>query len=403
MTSSGRRLILWGAIGVLMAAGLFLAFREQPIPVDLVAVDRGPVTVTLDEEGRTRVRDIYTLSAPIAGSLQRIEANAGDAVIAEVSVLAAIRPTEPTLLDAREEARVRAEIEAARANLALARAEVDRATADLSFAETELIRARTLVERAAASERSLDLARTERDRARAALRTSEAQVLARAAELDKALAELMQATDAADLGQEGCCIHVIAPISGHVLRVIHENEGVVAAGEALIELGALDDMEVLVEALSTEAVAVRKGAPVAIERWGGGRTLTGTVRRVEPYGFTKISALGIEEQRVNVLIDFDDPAEAATLLGHGYRVETRVRIDAEPDAVRAPLAALFRDGGDWAVFAVADGRADKRTVTVGLMNDRVVEITEGLEPGDTLILRPDSRIEPDVLVAEREG
>ncbi len=402
MTSGAKRTLLWGLVAAVIAAGLVMALRDRPVPIDSALVDRGTVIVTLNEEGRTRVRDIYTLSAPIAGTLERIEAEAGDAVVARVSVLAAIRPTEPTLLDAREEARVRAEIAAARANLDLARAVVERVHADIRFAENELERARTLVETSVASERTFDLALTEWERAQAALRTAEAQVVARAAELDRALAELMQATDAADHGQEGCCVHVISPISGHVLRVIHENEGVVAAGEPLIELGALDAMEVLVEALSTEAVSVRPGAPVAIERWGGGRELNGRVRRVEPYGFTKVSALGIEEQRVNILIDFEDPAEAATLLGHGYRVETRTEVARSEDAVRAPLAALFRTNDSWTVFVVRDGRATLQPVDVGLINDRVVEINGGLSPGDAVILRPDTRIATGVAVVERD-
>jgi HlyD family secretion protein len=403
MSSTAKRYLIWGAVGLAVLAGLVFAFRPIPVPVDLAEIDRGTVTVTLDEEGRTRVRDIYTVSAPIPGRVERIQANSGDRVIANVSVLAAIRPMEPTLLDARREASVRAEIEAAKANLDLARASVDRAGADLKFAETELTRARTLVERSVVSNRELDLAETERDRARAALKSARANVLARRADLERAQAELTQATDAADLGSEGCCIHVIAPISGHVLRVLHEDEGVVPAGEPLIELGALDDMEVVVEALSTEAVKVVDRAPVAIERWGGGETLRGHVRRVEPYGFTKVSALGIEEQRVNVLVDFEEPERAGGLLGHGYRVEVRVRLDEAADAVRVPVAALFRADNRWAVFSVTDGRVALREISLGLMNDRTAEVLTGLEPGEKVVLRPDDRIENGVLVVPRPG
>lgn len=402
MTATTKRILIWSVVGAIVAAGLALSFWPRAVPVDLVIVDRGPVVVTVDEEGKTRVREVYTVSAPIAGTLQRVQVEEGDAVIGRVSVLAAIQPVEPTLLDARAEARVLAQIAAARANLELARAEVERARADLALAEIEVGRARTLVERRVVAERSLDIAETEVKRTRAALGTAEAQVLVRAAELERAQAELVQASDALNGGQDTCCVHVMAPISGQVLRVLHENEGVVAAGEPLVELGDLSDMEVVVEALSTEAVKITRGAPVAIERWGGGIVLSGTVRRIEPYGFTKISALGIEEQRVNVLIDFTDASGAGEKLGHGFRVETRTEVARAADAVRVPLAALFRDGGGWAAFIVNDGRARRQQVSLGLLNDVTAEVTDGLAPGDILVLRPDDRIDDGVRVEPRD-
>ncbi|NQW12458.1 MAG: HlyD family efflux transporter periplasmic adaptor subunit [Alphaproteobacteria bacterium] len=402
MTVTSKRLLIWSALGAVIVAGLALSFWPRPVPVDLVEVDRGSVVATVNEEGKTRVREVYIVSAPITGTLQRIRIEDGDMVLGQVSVLAAIRPVEPTLLDAREEARVLAQISAARANLELSRAEVERARADLAFAEIELTRARILVRREVASERSLDVAETEVKRAEAALRIAEAQVLVRAAELERAQAELMQANDALDTSHDTCCVHVIAPISGRVLRVIREDEGVVSAGEPLVELGELGDMEVVVEALSTDAVKIAEGAPVVIERWGGGAALSGTVRRIEPYGFTKISALGIEEQRVNVLVDFDDAKEAGHKLGHGYRVETQIETARVPDAVRVPLAALFRDGGGWAVFIVIEGRARHRGVTLGLLNDQIAEVIGGLAPGDILVSRPDDRIGDSVRVVSRE-
>jgi len=401
MTLRQRRVALWIALGVLVAAGLAYAFAPRPVPVDLVTVERGPLTVTLDEEGETRVRDVFVLSAPVAGRARRIEVEVGDLVTGGESVVTEIEPIDPSLLDVRSEREARAAVQAAVAARELAEAELDRARAELDFARSERARQQGLAARGIASQRERDTAERAFRTARAALETARAAVQARSFEVDRARARLVTPGEVAAAAGECACIGVRAPVSGVVLRVLHESEGVVAAGEPLVEIGDPSDLEVLAELLSPDAVRVRAGMPVWIEQWGGAERLVGRVRRVEPYGFTKVSALGIEEQRVNVLIDLVDPAEQWLRLGHGYRVEARIVLWQADDVVKAPLSALFREGDGWAVFAQEDGRARLRPVSRGRHDGLEAEIREGLAPGDVIVRYPSERVGDGTRIAPR--
>ncbi|HET6520862.1 MAG TPA: HlyD family efflux transporter periplasmic adaptor subunit, partial [Geminicoccaceae bacterium] len=241
----------------------------------------------------------------------------------------------------------------------------------------------------------------------------EAEIAVRRSELEAARAALIQPGVPIGAGEDGtmsdssCCVQVRSPQDGVVLRVLRRSEGVVAAGEQLVEVGDPRDLEVVVDLLSTDAVRVRPGADVVIEGWGGGDALRGTVRRVEPFGFTKVSALGIEEQRVNVLIDFTSPPEEWAALGHGFRVVARIVVWQGTDVIGVPIGAVFRPAagatgaGDWAVFVVRDGRARLRPVTLGAFTDRAVEVTSGLEPGEVVLLHPSDRIEDGTPVEQR--
>jgi HlyD family secretion protein len=401
VTLRQRRLALWGTLGALLVAGLVFAFRPQPVPVDLHTIARGHLVVSVDEEGETRVRDVFELSAPVSGRARRIEVEAGDVVVAGETVVTEIEPIDPTLLDARTEIEGEAAIRAAQAARDLARAEVERAEAELDFARSELERQQRLVERGVVSERDLDAAQREFRTRRAALDTARAALQERIFELDRARARLVSPLEAEDPHGHCECIPIRAPVSGRVLRVLRESEGVVAAGEPLVEIGDPRDLEVVVDLLSADAVKVEEGQRVILEEWGGGEPLEGRVRRVEPFGFTKISALGIEEQRVNVIVDLTAPEERWRRLGHGYRVEARIVLFEADDVLVLPLSALFRHGDGWAVFVVEDGVAHLRPVERGRHTGLEAEIVSGLEEGETVVLYPSDRVADATRVTSR--
>ena len=418
MTLAQRRFAFWGGIGALLLLFLVYAFRPRPVPVDFAEVTRGRLTVTIDEEGETRVRDVFVMSAPVAGRTRRIDVEVGDPVVAGETVVAQIEPVDPMLLDARSQTEAEALVRAAEA--------------ELDFASRELRRQQRLGERGVASARDLDAAERAFRTARANLENARAALSARTSRREAARSEghAARETDAAC----AACIPVYAPVSGRVLRVVRESAGVVTPGEPLVEIGDPKDLEIIVDVLSADAVRVDPGQEVWIEQWGGGEMLKGKVRRVEPYGFTKVSALGIEEQRVNVIVEFADAPERWQRLGHGYRVETRIVLWRGDDVVKLPLSALFRarDGAgatsgdadrtqgvgaaggpaagaigdsvaargiaaaDWAVFVEQNGKARLRKVTRGHHNGLEVEIAEGLEPGERVVLHPSDRVQDGV-------
>lgn len=415
---SRRTIIL--AVALLIGALLAFTFWPRAVMIDFGEASRGPMTVTVNEEGRTQVRDIYVVSAPIAGRLLRIDGEAGDDVEGQLTVVARMSPSDPSFLDARALTQAQADVRSAEAALALARAEVRRAEAQYEYATSELTRTEQLLARDAVSQAALDRARMEQRTSLAALETARATVLVREAELANARARLidpahgLDAQEAAlangDGGSDGEAglgdvILIRAPITGKILRILQESETVIAAGAPILEVGdPLGDLEIVAELLSTDAVRVEPGAPVFIERWGGPHALEGFVERVEPFGFTKISALGVEEQRVRVIIRFANDEHAGHgRLGHGFRVETRIVVWQADDALRAPASALFRDGDRWAVFRVENGRARRTFVEVGQNNGREAEILNGLADGDLLVLYPSDQISDGVKVAPREA
>jgi HlyD family secretion protein len=397
----GRRIFTWGILCVLLVAGIVYAFWPRPVLVDLALVKRGPLIVSADEEGETRVRDVFVVSSSVTGRLRRIESDVGDQVIAGKTVVANIEPIDPSLLDVRSEAEAKAAVQAAQAAKALSKARLLEAKAELDFASAELTRARRLIRNITITERALDEAeRTFRTRT-AAVATIEAELKMRDSELAKARARLVSPIETQKLRGACACIPVIAPVSGRILRLIRESEGVVAAGDPLIEIGDPRDLEIVVDFLSTDAVKIAPGQRVIIEEWGGDEPLTGRVRRVEPYGFTKVSALGIEEQRVNVIIDFADPPARWQRLGHGFRVEVKVVLWESGKAMRLPLTALFRDGKQWTVFVNEDGRARRRAIEIGRGNGLHVEIKGGLSEDEQVILHPSDRVSDGVRIGRR--
>jgi len=399
--TSERRWLFWGGLVLLLAIGLVVAFRPRPVIVDLVTVERGSLVLTVDDEGETRVHDIYRLSAPVTGRLRRVDLHAGDPVTALETVVAQIEPIDPAFLDPRSEAQARADIRAAESARALAVSEVEQARATLAFAEREHERANELIVDGTISRRALDVAERDIEMARAALSTAVAALDVRNYELERAKAMLMSPTQTTSDDFQCDCVIVRSPVDGQVLRLLQQSESVVEAGSPIVEIGDSRDLEVVVDLLSTDAVRVEPGQRVIIERWGGDAELEGRVRLVEPFGFTKISALGIEEQRVNVIIDLVSDEEKWRKLAHGYQVDVRIVLWEDEASLRVPLLALFRDEDGWAVFVEAEGRAQLRRVEIGRRNTLHAELLGGIEPGERVILHPSDRVRSGVRIADR--
>lgn len=399
MGVTGRRLIIWGLLLVTLAAGIVYALRPKPVPVDFATATTGVLRVSIDDEGETRVREVYTLFAPLAGRLYRITAEAGDPVEANVTELARIEPAPPPFLDVRTEAERQAAVAAAMAARDLAAAELDRAEADFVFATGEVDRARRLVRDETITRRAAEDAERAYRVARANVATARAALKVRDHELAQARSRLLSREEITRRGGQCDCVPVSAPIDGQVLRVIRKSEGVIEAGAALLEIGDTRDMEIVVDLLSEDAVRIAPGQQAVMTGWGG-PDLSAVVRLIEPFARTKVSALGIEEQRVDVLLDLVDPAELWRQLGHGYRVDIRI-ILFEAEVTHLPLGALFRDGEGWAVFLEDGGRARKRAVIIGQRNTLSVEIRGGLSPGQRVVLYPSDRIVDGVAIVAR--
>ncbi len=397
-----RRFAFWLPIAAGVALAVYVLLRPQPVPVDLVEVARGPLSVTVGDEGVTRVREVFTLSAPVTGRQRRIEFEVGDAVTAGETVVVSIEPIDPGFLDARSQARAEAAVQAAQAALALSRAELRRAETELEFARSELDRLRRL-SRASISESALDEADRRVRTQEAVVDEARAQVDVRESELVRARAELIPSSVARLERRECDCIDVTSPVSGTILKILRKSEGVVAAGEALVEIGDPVDLEVVVDLLSSDAVRVQAGQKVLIDAWGGDEVLEGVVRRVEPFGFTRVSALGIEEQRVNVIVDFTGERERWQRLGHGFRVEADIVLWEADDVLKVPLGAMFRYQGQWHVFALEDGVARRQALEIGRRNDTEAEVLDGIEAGSLIVLHPGERVDDGVEVVPREG
>ena len=376
-----RRLVLSAVvIGSLIAVALW----PSAVVVDLATVSRGPLVVTIDEEGRTRVRDRFVVTAPVTGRVLRIELEPGDRV-ARGNVIAYVRPESPPLLDARTRAEANAAVESAQASVGHARAEEQRARAALAQAERELTRTRRLTSAGVTTTQDLDVREADVSLAAEAVKAAEFAVRAAVADVERARARL--ANSAPDT--VGATIAVRAPVDGVVLQRLRESESVVPAGEPLVAIGDPEQMEVVTDLLSTDAVRVKPGARATIEQWGGDAALDAVVRRTEPAGFTKVSALGVEEQRVNVVLDFaDSGSEEGALLGDGYRVETRIVLWEAPRVLKVPTNALFREGTRWAVYVVSGGRARRTFVEIGHQTGQEAEVLDGVSEGTIIIVHP---------------
>lgn len=388
-----RRVLL----SVAVVAALFaVALWPKTAVVETGVVSRGPLVVTIDEEGETRVRHRFVVSAPVSGRVRRIELEPGDKV-ARGDVVARLQAEAPPLLDARARAEAREVIDTARATVSRARAESQRAGAVLAQAERELQRSRALATEGLATAQQVDQRDADVRAAREAAQAASFAVEAAASDLRRAEARLAVGRPAAAPDRE---ITIVAPVDGVVLKRVRESETVVPAGDALVELGDPSQIEIVSDLLSTDAVKVKAGARAIIEQWGGDAPLEATVRRVEPAGFTKVSALGVEEQRVNVVLDFAT-STAPPRLGDAYRVEVRIVVWEAPAVLRVPASALFRVGNEWAVYLAVDGRARRTQVKIGQRTGRDAEVLEGLTDGAVVVLHPGDQLADGSRIAPR--
>jgi HlyD family secretion protein len=388
-------------VGALVLAAIVYGFLPRPVEADLAEVTRGPMRVTVDEEGKTRIRERYVVSAPLTGTLHRVRLKPGHKV-ARGETVAVIEPTDPKLLDARERAEAAARVGIAEAALKQAEARVTAARREHELAVAQFDRARASYAKGGASIDEVHITESRAQVKAAEIRAAEAAERVARSELDLARAALIRTDPASALPAESARLEVPAPADGKVLRVFQESAAVVTPGTPILEVGDPADLELVIEALSTDAVRISPGDRVIVERWGGDGSLEARVRWVEPAGFLKKSALGVEEQRVYVIADFVGPPEKRLALGDAFRVETRIVVWESADSVRVPAGALFRGpDGRWAVFAVRDGRAATTPLTVGRSNGLEAEVLAGLAPGDRVVLHPSDRVKDGVEVVGR--
>jgi len=379
-------------------AAIAVGFMPSPVLVDTAEVERGVFEVTVREEGRSRVVERYVVSSPVAAYARRLELDVGDAV-QEGEVLLQLEPMRSQVLDPRSRAQAEARLATAEAALLVAQQNVGVAEADADYAAAEVARVESLHARGAMSQTAFDLASANERRTSARLESAKRGVEVAEYEVEATRTALRLSSEA-DPGSS--TVAVRSPVSGRVLRLVHQSEGVVGAGSPLIEVGDPDLLEVIVEVLSADAVKIAEGTEVRLERWGGDGYLEGVVRVVEPVGFTKISALGVEEQRVYVVVDIVSPAEQWGRLGDQYRVDAVFIIWRGDDVVNVPSSALFRHGEGWATFVLENDVAVLRSVEVGQRSGLRAEVLSGLAAGEVVIVHPNSSV-ADGTTVERVG
>ena len=377
---------LWTA-GLVVGALLAIALWPRAVEVETAVVVRGPLLVTIDEDGETRVRDRFVLTAPVTGEVLRIDLRPGDRV-QKGTRLATLRPAAPMPIDARTRAEGEAAVRSADAAIGRLTAERSRAITLRDRLRRDLQRTRTLADAGALPREELEARQAELDAAEDAVRAAEYGVAQAEQEREVARARVAP-VGAAGGGRDYA---IVSPVTGVVLKQHRESQSVVPAGEPLLEIGDPAALEIVADLLSADAVKIAPGAEVLIDQWGGETVLRGRVRRIEPSAFTKISALGVEEQRVNVIIDFADPDEAAGALGDNFRVEVRIVLWQSASVLKAPPGSLFRQDGGWALYEVLEGRAALRSVQIGQRSDTDTEIVDGVGEGATVVVYP-----PDTL------
>lgn len=373
-------------------------FWPRALPVEAARIARTPLTVSFTEEGRTRLRDRYLVSAPLDGVVERVTLEPGDAVAAGAPV-AVLRPVNAALFDPASRAEAEARWRASRDELAAANAAVSAASAERDRSRAARQRAEALSAGQLIARSDLDAIRAQASAADAELRASQARARAAAIQRDGARA-VLDLQGAAAVG--GRRLPLQAPIDGRVVRRLVESEGPVRAGQALLEIGDPHALEVIVETLTADAVRIAPGTEVRLLRWGGATPLRGHVQVIEPGGFTKVSALGVEEQRVLVVVALDDPPAKRPALADGFRVEAEFVVWHADSVLTVPTAALFRDGPHWAVYAIEDGRARLRRVTLGHVGEGAAELRDGLDEGAQVVLYPGDSVRDRSRVAGRE-
>ena len=383
--------------GVLLVALIVAGMWPAALPVETAKVTRGDLIATVNEEGVTQVRHRYIVSSPAAGQLRRIDLKPGATVIAGETVLAVLEPAGGDILDRRSRAQAEARVRATQSQVDQAEAQRARAAAALNLAQSKATRQRSLAKQQLVSQQGLDIAINQEATAAQEDRASTFALQVARYELEQAQAVLDRGDASGDTAD--ALMEIKSPVSGRVLRVMQESSRVVTSGMPILEVGDSTDLEVRVEVLSRDGVAIEPGARVWLEQWGGDFDLEARVRWVEPAAFTKVSALGVEEQRVNVLADLTTPPNQRANLGDGYRVEARIEKARRDNVIQVPAGALFQDEQTWSTFVLNGTTVEKRTVQPGLSNGLQTEILAGLESNDTVVLYPGDRIEDGSRVA----
>ena len=396
----GRRArsLFWLLVAVAAVLVVFMALRPQPVWVEAVTAQRQPLEVTIVEEGQTRVQDRYVVSAPVNGYLRRIELQVGDRV-EQGQLLTRLEPLRSEVLDARSRAEADARVAAANAALAAAQQQVAAAEADQVLAESELQRVKRLAEQQLVSEEVLQQAEATAQRTNAILRSARFGVDVARHELQAAK---MRLTISAASGTQGVTelVDISSPVSGAVLQRLRQSEGVVTSGQALLEIGDPEALEVVVEVQSFDAVRIQPGVAVRLTGWGG-EPIDAQVRTVEPVGYTDVSALGVEEQRVRVVLDLMSPREQWALLGDGYRVDAHFILWRGDNVLVIPASSVFRENGQHAVFVIDGERVVQKDVVIGQSDGFLVEVVQGLNEGDQIVRHPDNRLDDGVRVRAR--
>jgi HlyD family secretion protein len=394
-----RKLFVIIIIAVVVLATAY-GFYPKAVEVDLANVSRGPLQVTIEEEGRTRLKDRFVITAPTAGYLERIRAKAGDQVKKGQDVIV-LEPLHSPVLDPRSRAEATATITSAEAALNAAIEKESAAAADAGYAEKRLERLKNLYAKGSIAKDQFDQIEAETKKARAIQRSASAAVNVSRSELDRSKTLLQNfASDKRTSSHNK--VYVSSPVSGNIFRIYKESEGAVNVGEPLMEIGNSQSLEIRVEVLSSDAVKIKKGTVVFFKRWGGEGTLEGVVRVVEPSGFTKVSSLGVEEQRVLIIADITSPAELWIALGDGYRLEAHFVIWEGKNILQVPGSALFRSGKEWTVFVSENGKARLRSVVVGQRNGLTAEIISGLKENEKVIAHPDDTISDGVRIKTKK-
>lgn len=402
MKLSARNIVLTGLAAALVGGLVYTAFHPDPVPVDLYTLARGPMQVTVNADGKTRIRNIYEVAAPITGTALRSPVEVGDRVVRGETVVAIVEPTAPSLLDSRARLQAEAAIREAQAARGQAESGLRKAEEDLAYAQSQFDRTKALVERGVASitrledaAQKLAIAEAARDAAASGLGMADSA-------LERARAALIPPEEERAGSHDGqCCVQIHAPIDGTVLDVDLISERPVTIGTRLLSIGRPEDLEIVADLLSSDAVRLKPGARAMVERWGGEAVLEARLRKIEPVARTKVSALGIEEQRVDALFDILTPPEDRPGLGEGFAVFLRIIEWEAEDALQVPVSALFRRDGGWAVFVVEDGVTRLTPVEIGRRGERTAEVRGGLAPGAAVVTHPSDAVGEGTRVVDR--
>ncbi len=392
-----RKVVFWSVV-IALVLGMVYALQPRAVEVETGVVGQGPLTVYVSEEGKTRIRNRHIVAAPVAGSMQRVTLKAGDAVKAGETVLTRIEPALSPLLDARARSQAQARVDAAMATRSRANEDIEMSRTGLKYAQANWDRVRNNTDKGTISDTDRDTFEREAEMKMRGVRSAEFALQVANFELEQAKAALQQ-IDQPSTG--GAFIEVRAPVSGVVLRVQQESATIVAPGAPILEIGDPTDLEIEAEILSRDAVSIKPGALVTVEQWGGDEPAKALVRRVEPAAFTKVSALGVEEQRVLVLSDFTERTPALTALGDRYRVEVRVAVWHSDDTLLVPAGALFREGSDWKTFLFAAGHAKAVVVKAGRTDGKFTQVLDGLKKGDEVLMHPPDTVRDGTSVVKR--